>query len=265
MPIIAATDEPQSGVSTTAASTPISADEMPSPNSAVAIGRPEATTLPKVTSSTSAAIRKPTVSDEISPRCALPITWPPSSSRTPAPASRRGQLDQPLAGRDRHLGRAARQRHAGDGDRAVARDLGRGGRRRRADALERRRLGQERVDALARGRRGGVLRRPHDVERVRGALGEALGEQVLRGLGLRAGRRVVGRPLPAQRAAGHHRGHEHGDPRHEHQPPAAEGEVGEPGEPAGRWGAGSTGRTSRISPARVERSTIAPRTLTADS
>ena len=59
---------------------------MPSPNSAAASGRPAATTEPKVSSSTPAAIARPTASEEISPCCAFCTTLPPSATRGPPPA-----------------------------------------------------------------------------------------------------------------------------------------------------------------------------------
>ena len=86
MPSIEASAGAQSGTSRTAASSPIRPVEMPRPNSAVASGRPAATTEPNVSSRTKAAIAMPTASEEISPVCALAITSPPSSIRTPSPS-----------------------------------------------------------------------------------------------------------------------------------------------------------------------------------
>ena len=86
MPSIDASAGAQSGTSSTAASSPMTPVEIPRPNSAVASGRPAATTEPKVRSSTNAAMAMPTASEEISPASALAITMPPSSTRSPAPA-----------------------------------------------------------------------------------------------------------------------------------------------------------------------------------
>ena len=85
IPSIEASAGAQSGTSITAARPPISALEMPSPNSAVASGSPAATTEPNVSSRTNAAMARPTISEEISPPSAFAITWPPSSIRTPSP------------------------------------------------------------------------------------------------------------------------------------------------------------------------------------
>ena len=79
-----ATAVDQSGTSMTAASRPTSADETPSPNSAVTIGRPAATSVPKVRTSTSAAIIRPTASEDSSLSCAAVMTWPPISTRRPS-------------------------------------------------------------------------------------------------------------------------------------------------------------------------------------
>ena len=88
IPSIDASAGAQSGTSITAASPPISALEMPSPNSAVASGSPAATTEPNVSSRTSAAMARPTISEEISPPSAFAITCPPSSIRRPSPPAR---------------------------------------------------------------------------------------------------------------------------------------------------------------------------------
>ena len=79
-----ATAVDQSGTSITAASRPTPAEETPSPNSAVTIGRPAATSVPNVTSSTSAAIIRPTASEDSSLSCAEVMTWPPISTRSPS-------------------------------------------------------------------------------------------------------------------------------------------------------------------------------------
>ena len=69
-----ATAVDQSGTSMTAASSPTSADEIPRPNSAVTIGSPAATSVPNVRTSTSAAITRPTASEDSSLSCAEVIT-----------------------------------------------------------------------------------------------------------------------------------------------------------------------------------------------
>ena len=79
-----ATAVDQSGTSITAASRPTAAEEMPRPNSAVTIGRPAATSVPKVRTSTSAAIIRPTASEDSSLSCAEVMTWPPISTRSPS-------------------------------------------------------------------------------------------------------------------------------------------------------------------------------------
>ena len=78
-----ATAVDQSGTSITAASSPTTAEEMPSPKRAVTIGRPAATSVPNVRMSTSAAIARPTASEDSSLSCAAVITWPPISTRSP--------------------------------------------------------------------------------------------------------------------------------------------------------------------------------------
>ena len=109
---------------------------MPRPNSAVASGRPAATTEPNVSSSTSVAIARPTISDEISPSCAFAISWPPSSIRRSAALACRGELDQRLAGAVRDRARQLGQRDPQHADRAVARELRVRGAGAAADALE---------------------------------------------------------------------------------------------------------------------------------
>ena len=79
-----ATAVDQSGTSITAASSPTPAEEMPRPKSAVAIGSPAATSVPNVSTSTSAAIVRPTASEDSSLSCAEAITWPPISTRRPS-------------------------------------------------------------------------------------------------------------------------------------------------------------------------------------
>ena len=88
MPSIDASAGAQSGTSISAASRPVTPLEIPSPNSAVANGSPAATSEPNVSSSTKPAIARPMTSEEISPPCALAITMPPSSIRTPSPPAR---------------------------------------------------------------------------------------------------------------------------------------------------------------------------------
>src|SRR5215211_1647496 len=67
MPIMADTEGAQSGTSITAASMPTSDPEIASPNSAVAIGIPVATSVPNVNASTPAAISMPVPSEDVSP------------------------------------------------------------------------------------------------------------------------------------------------------------------------------------------------------
>ncbi|MEO8690331.1 MAG: hypothetical protein ABI611_19205 [Solirubrobacteraceae bacterium] len=87
-PIMLATAVDQSGTSMTAASRPTAAEEMPRPKSAVTIGSPAAISVPKVSTSTSAAIIRPTASEDSAACCALVMTWPPISTRSPSrPAS----------------------------------------------------------------------------------------------------------------------------------------------------------------------------------
>ena len=78
-----ATAVDQSGTSMTAASSPTMAEETPRPNSAVTIGRPAATSVPKVSTSTSAAMARPTASEDSALCCALAMTCPPISTRSP--------------------------------------------------------------------------------------------------------------------------------------------------------------------------------------
>ncbi len=89
------------------------------------------------------------------------------------------------------------------------------------------------VRSLHRGALHAVLRLPDDVDGVRRARGEALGEQVAGALGLGARRRVVGGELARERAGGGEGGDQRHDPGQQHEPPAAEREVGEAAEPAG--------------------------------
>ncbi len=230
MPIIAATDDAQSGVSTTAASTPISAEEMPSPNSAVAIGSPEATTLPNVNSSTRAAIAKPTVSEEISPRWALPIASPPSSTRTPSPLRSEAMS---ISRSPVSSGTAPGVTVSGSRATAIVpsrENSAELARHRVADALERRGVAQEGVHPLAHRRRLRAARLPDHVDRVGRALGEAVVQQLDRGARLRARRRVVGRPVAAQRAAERDDRDQRGDPARKDEPAAAECEVCETAE-----------------------------------
>jgi hypothetical protein len=89
MPSIAAIVTDQSGVSMTAARMPISAVEIPSPNSASSSGSPAAISVPSETSRMSAATVRPSASEEIGPCWAVWMTSPSSSIRTPSRAAAR--------------------------------------------------------------------------------------------------------------------------------------------------------------------------------
>ena len=144
-------------------------------------------------SSTSVAIARPTISDEISPSCALAISWPPSSTRSPAPLASLGEL--PSAARRMPSGSRRGAPSAGSAARRCCR-RGRFRRRRRRcrgrcprARPRRRRAG--RSAPVARGGAGAVLRLPDHVDGVGVALGEAVLQQLGGGARVGAGRRVV--------------------------------------------------------------------------
>ena len=165
---------------------------------------------------------------------------PPSSIRTPSPLARCARSISARAGvvgdRAGELG----QRDPQHADRPVARDVRRGRRRGAADALEaRRRRGRAGRSAAPRPRRRRRL--PDDVDGVRAALREALVEQLRGGARLRAGRRVVGRPVAGEPGRGE-RGGQGDDPGRDDRPAAPEGQVGQARQAAarsrgsGHWG-----------------------------
>ena len=138
---------------------------MPSPNSAVASGRPAATSVPNVSSSTTAAIARPTVSDEISPCWARATGWPPSSTRRPSrlAASAIVISCSPVAlGTSSAFDTAAA--YAGHGDPAVARHLRVARGHAVADAVQPLGAAEQASIALWSPRAPRVLRLPDDVD-----------------------------------------------------------------------------------------------------
>ena len=126
-----------------------------------------------MSSSTSAAIARPTISEEISPPCAFAISWPPSSTRTPSPlaCSASSISVSPVV-----TGIAPGSSVSGMRMTPIVpseETLGVGGRRRAAYALEPGSIGGEPVDALLHG--GGlraVGRLPDHVDGVRAVWGK---------------------------------------------------------------------------------------------
>ncbi len=89
-PIIAASSEEKLGVSTTWVNSAIALRPVPSPNSAVTIGRPIAVSEPKVSNSTTIAANSPTPVAMPKPSCSVSsIAWPPSSTSSPGCAAAR--------------------------------------------------------------------------------------------------------------------------------------------------------------------------------
>ena len=201
------------------------------PATATMIGRPAATTEPKVTSRMSAAAARPMPSEPMSPCSACCDALAAERDVQPAGGGGVGEVEHALAVLDRHVRRVDDvEPGVGDQGAAVRRRCCPGwrrGRRRRATCGTARDLGEQRGDVR---RDGGVGDRPvgphDDVDGVAGLRRELVLEQLLGGAGVRAGRRVVGLELAAERA-GQHDG---------------ETQRGHPGQHRDAAGAGRSGR-----------------------
>ena len=180
---------------------------MPRPNSAVTIGRPAATSVPKVRTQHERGDHQ---ADRLGGQLALLRGGDDLAAHLdaqPVPARGLAQRDQALARGDRHAVGPRRERQPRDGDRPVARDLGGRG---VADALEARGGGQQRVGALAAPRRSS--RRPSPARRRRRCRTSG------RGSAGRAGRRRAGTRSPASRSR--RRTRPRARPRRRRRPPA---------------------------------------------
>ena len=188
-------------------------------------GRPAATTVPNVTSRTIAAATRPMSSLDVSGGASMPRDELAADGRVQAGRRMLGQRDERLAGALGDVVGPAVERQARDGGRAVARDLGlgRGRRRSRCPRSPAARWSIASAAACA------AASRTSSADHTRSTLYcerpvEALLEHGGRGLGLRAGRRVVGAELAGGRAAEREGADRGGDPREQHDAATAERE-----------------------------------------
>src|ERR687898_162795 len=153
----------------------------------------------------------------------------------PIAAVRLRGVDQLLAVLLGYIPAGDGQRERGRSDRSVLRYPGR---RRLGDVVDLRRLVEERVDALLRGRAvGTALVPPDDVDLLTGVAGELPLREVARGLRLRPRRVVVGVVLARERRAQADGHHHRRDPNQDDRAAAAAGEIGETGEQTRHSGA----------------------------